>query len=198
MNYLAHVFLSGDDDEVLLGNFIGDFVKGKQVEQFAPNVKKGILLHRLIDTFTDSHPIYLTSKRRFYSEFPKISGIITDILYDHLLCKQWSVHTELILHEFIPHAYSRLDKKVEEFPDKMTFVYEHMRENDWFSRYQTEEGTALSLMQIGQRIGFGKNVGDAVMLYKENESLFIEEFDGFFIELKRHVADFMKDYPNFD
>ena len=194
MNYLAHLLLSGNDEDVIFGNFIGDAIKGKQYKDYSDSIQKGILLHRQIDTFTDSHPIYLQSKRRFYKNYPKISGVITDILYDHLLCLEWNKHTNEKLPLFIKRSYDYLDTCIDQMPSRMTPVYAHMRSHDWFSRYQTIEGTALSLMQIGERMGFGSSVGSSVMEFKQNEAMFIEEFNTFFIEIKAFSKEFLTNY----
>lgn len=194
MNYLAHLLLSGNDEDVIFGNFIGDAIKGKQYQDYSDSIQKGILLHRQIDTFTDSHPVYLQSKRRFYKNYPKISGVITDILYDHLLCLEWNKHTNEKLPLFIKRSYDYLDTCIDQMPSRMTPVYAHMRSHDWFSRYQTIEGTALSLMQIGERMGFGSSVGSSVMEFKQNEAMFIEEFNTFFNEIKAFSKEFLANY----
>lgn len=194
MNYLAHLLLSGSDEDVIFGNFIGDAIKGKQYQKYSMNIQKGILLHRQIDTFTDSHPIYLQSKRRFYKNYPKISGVITDILYDHLLCLEWDKHTHKKLPDFINSSYDFLDSRILDMPDRMTPVYEHMRTHDWFARYQTKEGTALSLMQIGKRMGFGLNIGNSIMEFEKEETLFIDEFNVFFDEMRAFSRDFLTNY----
>ena len=194
MNYLAHLLLSGNDEDVIFGNFIGDAIKGKQYKDYSDSIQKGILLHRQIDTFTDSHPIYLQSKRRLYKNYPKISGVITDILYDHLLCLEWNKHTNEKLPLFIKRSYDYLDTCIDQMPSRMTPVYAHMRSHDWFSRYQTIEGTALSLMQIGERMGFGSSVGSSVMDFKQNEAMFIEEFNTFFNEIKAFSKEFLANY----
>ena len=85
MNYLAHLVLSGNNEEVLFGNFIADAVKGKSYLTWSENIQKGILLHRFIDHYTDNNHHYLAGKRRFYDKFPKMGGVINDILYDYLL-----------------------------------------------------------------------------------------------------------------
>ena len=194
MNYLAHLLLSGNDEDVIFGNFIGDAIKGKQYQDYSDSIQKGILLHRQIDTFTDSHPVYLQSKRRFYKNYPKISGVITDILYDHLLCLEWNKHTNEKLPLFIKRSYDYLDTCIDQMPSRMTPVYAHMRKHNWFVRYQTIEGTALSLMQIGKRMGFGSSIGNSVMEFKQNEAIFIEEFNTFFSEIKTFSKEFLTNY----
>ena len=194
MNYLAHLLLSGSDEDVIFGNFIGDAIKGKQYQDYSVSIQKGIRLHRQIDTFTDSHPVYLQSKRKFYKNYPKISGVITDILYDHLLCLEWDKHTNEKLPVFIDKSYEFLDTRIQEMPIRIGLVYSHMRKHNWFVRYQTIEGTALSLMQIGKRMGFGSSVGNSVMEFKQNEAMFIEEFNTFFHEIKAFSKDFLANY----
>tara|TARA_B110000285_G_scaffold149409_1_gene166797 strand:- start:693 stop:923 length:231 start_codon:yes stop_codon:yes gene_type:complete len=76
----------------------------------------------------------------------------------------------------------------------MTPVYAHMRKHNWFVRYQTIEGTALSLMQIGKRMGFGSSIGNSVMEFKQNEAIFIEEFNTFFSEIKTFSKEFLTNY----
>ena len=191
MNYLAHLLLSGNDDDVIFGNFIGDAIKGRQYQQYSSGVKAGILLHREIDSFTDSHPIYLKSKRRFYANYPKISGVIADILYDHLLSVEWNKHSELDQNTFINKSYILLESRMGQMPQRMIPVYEHMRTHDWFNRYKTKEGTALSLMQIGKRMGFGENVGTSIKEFEKDEALFIQEFNLFFSEIKEHSKLFL-------
>ena len=101
MNYLGHLVLSGQDDEVLLGNFMADAVKGSSYKMYSTGVQKGILLHRKIDDFTDKHQSYLEGKRRFYDVYPKMGGVILDIVYDHLLWQYELKHQKLNLKEEI-------------------------------------------------------------------------------------------------
>ena len=85
MNFLAHVFLSGVDEQLILGNLIADAVKGKQFENYDLKVKNGIIMHRQIDKFTDDHAIVRQSKKRLEEDYKKFAGIIVDIYYDHFL-----------------------------------------------------------------------------------------------------------------
>jgi acyl carrier protein phosphodiesterase len=192
MNYLAHLLLSENDKDVIFGNFIGDAIKGKDYEKYAPSVQKGILLHRNIDTYTDSHPIYLQSKRRFYEGFPKIGGVITDILYDHFLCIEWEKHTNQQLDTFIASSYQYLDTRQHEMPEKMKPLYDHMRTHDWLTRYKSKEGTALSLQQIGRRIGFGDQTDKAFDEFELNRAAFLTEFNSFFESISQYTSTILK------
>ncbi len=97
MNFLAHIYLSGNDTDLIIGNFIADGIKGKKYKKFSPGIQKGILLHREIDTFTDAHPIVRQSTKRLHKNYGHYSGIIVDILYDHFLAKNWSRYSDVPL-----------------------------------------------------------------------------------------------------
>jgi acyl carrier protein phosphodiesterase len=116
MNYLAHLVLSGKNEEVIFGNFIADEVKGKSYLSWSKNIQKGILLHRFIDHYTDTNPHYLAGKRRFYEKFPKMGGVINDILYDYLLWQYELKYKNIQLDKEIIGFYRTLDG----FQNKMT------------------------------------------------------------------------------
>ena len=102
MNYLAHIYLSGDDDEdLMIGNYIGDCVKGRRISDYPFRIQCGLLLHREIDSFTDTHPVYLQSKRRFMPVAGHYAGVVCDVVYDHFLAKNRSARC---IKELIPAA----------------------------------------------------------------------------------------------
>ena len=128
MNYLAHIYLSGDDEEIIIGNFIGDFVKGHHFNEYTQMMRKGIILHRYIDSFTDTHAIVRRSKARLSEQYHKYSGIIIDILYDHFLVKNWSNYCAAPLDEFIKKLTPVLDVFAgEEFAKKMAAKIKQMK-----------------------------------------------------------------------
>src|ERR1700752_360781 len=100
LNFLAHIYLSGNDDQLMIGNFIADYVKGKKKDEYPPGIKKGIELHRAIDDFTDHHEITSRSKNRLRSKYGKYSGVITDLYYDHFLASNFSIYHNVPLKEF--------------------------------------------------------------------------------------------------
>ena len=192
MNYLAHIALSGENTDIIIGNFIGDFIKGDDFNEYPENLKKGMLLHRAIDSFTDNHPLTIQSKRRFYADFPKVGGIITDIIYDYFLCQHWNKFYTIELDTFITKTYQTLEKNKSKFPPKMDYLYIHLTTNDWFRRYKTQEGTALSLTQIGNRMNYSKDLSLAFEIVNNNTNDFYKEFDHFYQELKDFSKDFLK------
>src|SRR5690554_279161 len=100
MNFLAHLYLSGNDEKLLTGNFIGDYVKGKNFLKYPGRIREGIILHRRIDTFTDNHDQFREVKKLFRSEFGLYSGVITDLVFDHMLASRWASYSEETLKQF--------------------------------------------------------------------------------------------------
>jgi acyl carrier protein phosphodiesterase len=190
MNYLAHLVLSGNNDEVLFGNFIADAVKGKSILNWSKKIQKGILLHRFIDYYTDTNPHYLAGKRRFYKKFPKMGGIINDILYDHLLWKYENKNQTINLNIEINRYYKILDDFSEKMPEKIKQLYIYMRRDDWLNNYQYESGIKNILNRMGKRINYSNNLDISFEIYKNSISDYEKEFEIFYNEIKEHTSSF--------
>ena len=126
MNFLAHLYFSPNDSLVKTGNFMADWIKGKAYENYPVKVQQGILLHRSIDDFTDKHPNVMQSKSYFRDSYGKYAGVVTDILYDHFLAKNWKEYEnedlqtysnktfrELIEMQELTERLSRIEKQLE-------------------------------------------------------------------------------------
>ena len=111
MNFLAHAYLSNDNPLLLVGNFMGDFVKGRDLhERFDPGIANGVELHRLIDSFTDSHPVVIESKKRLRESYRHYAPVIVDMFYDHFLASMWDNYSNLSLPEFVKRTYDLLKR----------------------------------------------------------------------------------------
>lgn len=108
MNYLAHLALAAEDEHLLVGGFLGDFVKGRLTGHYPAAVERGIRLHRAIDRFADEHPLPRKSAGRLPPRFYRYGGIITDIVYDHLLARHWEGYYDLPLEQFSRSALTTL------------------------------------------------------------------------------------------
>ncbi|MGC8824583.1 MAG: ACP phosphodiesterase [Bacteroidales bacterium] len=150
MNFLAHLFLSGSNEEIRLGNFIGDYVKGHEYKKYPPNVRKGIMLHRQIDNFTDSHPIVRQHKSLFYQKYHKYSGIVTDILYDHFLSTHWNRFSDEALADYIDEMYRWIENNVENLPTDMQRIVPSLIKNQWLRAYSTLEGIESVLIGMSK------------------------------------------------
>lgn len=140
MNYLAHLYLSGNDEKIMVGNFIGDFVKGKKWEEYPDRIGQGILLHRQIDSFTDSHPKFIEARMRFKPVFGLYSGIIIDFLYDHYLAKNWNSYSNENLHQFTKHVHKVLLKNFLRLPAQVQQFLPFLIKNKRLESYATIDG----------------------------------------------------------
>jgi acyl carrier protein phosphodiesterase len=184
MNFLAHIYLSGDDEEVIIGNFIADGIKGKKYVKFSPNIQKGILLHRAIDTFTDQHHLVKHSTARLHANYGHYSGVIVDILYDHFLAKNWSSYHEIPLATFVDDFYALLQKNFDQLPSRIQRMMPPMISDNWLLSYATVEGIAKILSQMNVRTKGISKMNRAVEELETYYDSFEEEFTLFFNELR--------------
>jgi acyl carrier protein phosphodiesterase len=140
MNYLAHIFLSGIEDEIVIGNFIGDYVKGKDYNNYPAIIRKGIMLHRRIDSYTDGHKIVHQSMSYFAPRYRKYAGIIIDILYDHFLVVDWDKFSPQPLDDFKANLFDILKRYHSVLPERVQFFIPSFIKNDWIDTYSTVDG----------------------------------------------------------
>ena len=190
MNYLAHLVLSGKNEEVIFGNFIADAVKGKSYLSWSKNIQKGILLHRFIDHYTDTNPHYLAGKRRFYKKFPKMGGVINDILYDYLLWQYELKHKNIQLDKEIIRFYRILDGFQNTMPESILYLYQFMKKDDWLTNYQYKHGIKKALHGIGKRIKYSDNLESCFDILESSIFDFEKEFEMFYNEIKEHTSSF--------
>ena len=120
MNYLAHIYLSENNDESKLGNFLGDFANKSLENNFEYSIRNGIFMHRKLDSFTDSNLVFLESKKRISSLNRRFAGVLIDMFYDHFLAKNWSEYSPMSLEEYADNFYSILKRFSYCLPDKLT------------------------------------------------------------------------------
>lgn len=188
MNFLAHIYLSGDNDLLKIGNFMADGIRGKDYLRFPEEVKKGILLHRKIDSFTDEHLIYRKSKHRLHAKYGHYAGVIMDIIYDHFLAKNWEKYSNESLEHYVSDFYQLLDDHLGILTEKTKNLLPSMKQNNWLLSYQSIEGIEKILFQMDYRTKHRAKMQEAIveleLFYPEIE----EEFTLFFSELQFYVA----------
>ena len=187
MNFLAHLYLSGDNDLVRLGNFIGDFVKGRNLnEQYPADVARGVRLHRAIDEFTDSHPIVAESKNRLRPNYRHYAPVIVDVFYDHFLAKNWHDYSDEPLSEYAQHIYKLVEKNASILPEHFMKMMTYMQRGNWLLHYATIEGIHQALNGMARRSKFDSKMDKSVIDLKAHYSEFEREFSIFFAELKSY------------
>lgn len=183
MNYLAHIYLSGEDKLVAIGNFMADGIKGKQYKSYPKVIQTGILLHRAIDTFTDAHPTVRKSTKRLHERYSHYSGVIVDILYDHFLAKNWNDYSDQSLEEFCNAFYDSLEENYTLLPMRIKKMMPYMMAENWLLSYASIEGITKVLEGMNRRTqnqsGMNKAVNELLEFYPDFEM----EFTHFFKEL---------------
>lgn len=183
MNFLAHIYLSGDDEGVIIGNFIADGIKGKRYQKYPPAIAKGILLHRAIDSFTDAHPTVHQSTARLHKNYGHYSGVIVDILYDHFLAKNWSRYSEVPLDAYVQDFYELLRYNFTMLPARIQRMMPYMIADNWLLSYATVAGISKILAQMNVRTKGVSKMNLAVAELKTYYEEFETEFTSFFDEL---------------
>lgn len=186
MNYLAHIYLSNEEEEITLGNFIADGVKGKKYVQFPLGIQQGILLHRAIDSFTDAHPIVRKSTKRLHKKYGHYSGVIVDILYDHFLAKNWTQYHSVPLHKYTENFYNLINSNFDRLTPRIQKMMPYMIEQNWLLSYASIDGIGKILDQMNRRTNNQSKMNLAVIELTKYYKEFEEEFTLFFEDLKKY------------
>lgn len=197
MNYLAHAYLSFNDKDVLLGNMISDFVKGKQQFDFDPSVRQGIQLHRAIDTFTDEHPATKAAKEYFRKDYRLYSGAFVDVLYDHFLANdEQEFPHESDLMKFSHRSYAMLETQQHIMPLVFQQMFPYMQRQNWFYNYRNAEGIRSSFGGLKRRAAYIESTERAFEIFMEHYDRFEELYEYFFKDVKlfaiHHLATMHK------
>jgi acyl carrier protein phosphodiesterase len=185
MNHLAHFFLSDNKEDIMIGNFIADFITNKELPLFTEGVQQGIRLHREIDAFTDSHPVVKQSTKRLHPFHHKYAPVIVDIYYDFLLAKNWTTYAppSVKMLDFIENIYQLLKRRHNELPEKLKKRLPYMIKNNWLMTYTTLEGLNDTFERVERQAAFPGNFGNATHHLEIYMEEFEEEFNNFFPDL---------------
>lgn len=152
MNYLAHLLLAGDDADAIVGNFLGDFVKGRPEGRFPAAVVRGIRLHRRLDVFTDHHPAVKRSIAALPASRRRFAGIAVDMMFDYILARDWQAANANAFAEFRHRVYAVLNARAAELPPRAGHVSRAMQRDDWLLAYAGEAGVAAALTGMSRRL----------------------------------------------
>lgn len=170
----------------MIGNFIGDFVKGKDFERFENEIKQGILLHREIDRFTDAHAVVKRSKRRLQPRYHHYAPVIVDIYYDHFLSANWNNYAKSDLLTYTKDFYDLTEQFMTTIPSKAIHMLKYMKSGNWLYNYQYIEGIEQALKGMSTRTKFESGMEHGGQDLRKNYELFQEEFELFFPDLINH------------
>ncbi len=171
LNYLAHAYLSFNQPDILLGNMISDYVKGKKKFDYPPTIQQGIMLHRFIDTFTDEHEATKEAKQVFRPAYRLYSGAFIDVVYDHFLATDTTVFSEASLLHFSEQVYASLDNYVAWMPEPFATMFPYMKEHNWLYNYRTRWGIGKSLGGVVRRAAYLTESDTAFVLFEQHYQL---------------------------
>lgn len=183
MNFLAHLYLSGNDEKLLTGNFIGDYVKGKNFLKYPGKIREGIILHRLIDTFTDTHPNFREVKVLFRGEFGLYSGVVTDLIFDHLLASQWDKYCNLSLPGFAKKVHAVLLRNFVYLPPRVQGFLPVLIANKRLESYAHVKGIHQSLDIMSRYTSLPEKADIAIETMQNNMEFITDRFSIFMNEL---------------
>ena len=192
MNFLAHIYLSGDDKLITIGNFMADGIRGKDYKKYPKDIQIGILLHREIDTFTDAHPIVRKSTKRLHKNYSHYSGVIVDILYDHFLAKNWVRYSDVPLAEYVNSFYNTLENNFDVLQLRVQRMMPYMITDNWLLSYASIEGISKVLDGMNRRTNNRSKMNLAVNELEEFYTEFEHEFTMFFEELIKFSKETLK------
>jgi acyl carrier protein phosphodiesterase len=190
MNYLAHLFLADNDPESIVGNLMGDFIKGHVDQKLPAKLRNGILLHRKIDVYTDSHPVFKQSKQRISPDFRRYAGILIDLYYDHFLAQQWNTYSATPLPVFSESVYKILENHFDDLPDRMQRSVLYMIKHNLLLSYYELEGIDRALRGIESRLKRPSNLAAALTELQDNYTDLNIDFSLFFPELISYVKNY--------
>ena len=190
MNYLAHLYLTKNySEEISVGNFIADAVKGqKAISNYPEKIQSGIRIHREIDRFTDTHPLFKKGTKRLHHNYGKFAGIIVDIFYDHLLAIKWDQYSEDTLDDFAQTQYMLITSHWVHLPQRMQFWYHYMYQNNLLVNYARETVVELVLQRMDMRMGSISGMGGAIEELRIYKDEYTEEFRTIFQEIQEHIS----------
>lgn len=190
MNFLAHAYLSGNNDEILIGNFIADAVKGKHTADFNANIQKGIQLHRSIDAYTDQHPVFLRSKERIHEEYGRYAGVVIDIYYDHFLAKNWNDYSKESLSEFALYVYRIMLENYSILPARSKRILPYMIILNWLVGYGEFKDLQWVFNGMSRRSKqYNSGMEGAVDSLKAHYNEFDEDFKLFFPDMIQYAGE---------
>ncbi len=183
MNHLAHALLSGPEHDMILGGMMGDFVHGRIDPALPTGVRRGLALHRAIDSHTDAHPLLATLRARFESPYRRYAGILIDIWFDHLLARDFARWSDLHLADFSARVIDVLTTPAMPLPGHMQAFVRYMRANDLPAAYAERAMIARVLAGVGSRLRRANPLAEAMPELDRLEPELTAAFTAFFPQL---------------
>ncbi len=187
MNFLAHFFLARESAEMMVGNFLADFVRGR-VEKHPEKYRRGIRLHRTVDAFTDSHGAVHRCVARVSGPLGHYAPVAVDVIFDHFLARDFQSFSAEPLEDFAQRVYSVLRAHASDFPPEGVRLARYMSDQDWLSSYREVDGIRTALMRMSRRVKHPVRLEDSIDPMLREYDAFDAEFREVFGELQSLVV----------
>jgi acyl carrier protein phosphodiesterase len=198
MNYLAHFALSGPNEDVIMGNYSGDFIKGKlegeKVAVYSSQYVLGLRLHRLIDNFTDTHKVVLEAKRDLHRTIGRAAGVAIDIIFDHYLARNFKVYYTEDLNVFAERMYTVVESNPHLVPKEMKAFSDALVNNRWLVAYGNLDGLDRTFNSMSRRYPFLSALRDATIALDKNYLFYQACFSQFYPEIQIETYKFLNDH----
>jgi acyl carrier protein phosphodiesterase len=187
MNYLAHFYLSDNNEDYIIGNLLGDFVKGNKLKDYSEGIARGIQMHRSIDEYTDAHPYSKFCRDILRPQLHKYSGIALDILYDYCLAINWRIYSNQDLNVFSNYIYHTINNHSHLYTTELKRMILYMQNENWLLMYQHQEGIEKTFYGMSRRIKSENNLTASFSIYKTHEQEFNQAFEYFFADIRKEI-----------
>jgi len=188
MNFLAHFYLSCDEPALLTGNFMADFIQNQEVKTLPESVQKGVMLHRKIDSFMDTHPLVRRGSKRLHAYHHKYAPVVMDIYYDYLLYQHWDEFYDSDFQAFANHCYDILLDNLGMMPSTLQVQTTDMVNHNWLRNYTTKKGLVATFQGMKRRTSKPQHLNGAVESLQRDYNLLDAEFLEFFPEIIEFVG----------
>lgn len=193
MNFLAHFHLSGENELIAIGNFLGDFVRGSELANLPPTVQKGVQLHRFIDQFTDSHSQVKELNQIITPHFAKYAPVVSDIYFDYFLASNFSKFSPVSLRDYTNEVYQMMERNLPIFPKKASRFYHFMITRDIFYEYGNKGGLQHVFNGLSSRASFDSKMENGVDVLREYETEMRQMFEVFYPELQEASQNYLNE-----
>lgn len=185
MNHLAHAWLAGDDEALLIGSLLGDFWRGAPDPRWPPAIAEGVRLHRRVDSFTDAHPAVVAARRLFDAPFRRYAGILLDVWFDHLLAADFERRCGRRLRGFADAVYASLQRADPGLPISFQLFAARAAKYDLLVAYADRDVLDSVFAGLSERLSRANPIAHALPILESLEAPLARAFDALWVDLVR-------------
>jgi len=190
MNILIHLFFSQNDENIILGNFIADYIRGiNRIKGYPPQIQSGIKLHQWIDNYSDNNLIVKKTISIFSPSLKHYAPVAVDVIYDHFMSNNWENFSKKSLFNTIDEFYIILENNYNILPNKAKRAVDHMIKNNWLMMYKDLSGLKNIFEWMDTRASFEANLTNSIEILEEYYSEIENDFLSF---INTMIIDFDK------